>query len=53
MEDLCSTPFHFNLGAQDADQAVAPAPVLREQGRAPATDSSMIHVPARHDEADG
>jgi hypothetical protein len=40
--------FHFNLGAQDADQAVAQALALREQGGALATDSLMIRAPARH-----
>jgi hypothetical protein len=41
-------PFHFNMGTQDADQAVAPTPAPQDHGGDPTTEPLMNHVPARH-----
>jgi hypothetical protein len=41
-------PFHFYLGAQDADQAVAPTPEPRDHGGDPAVKPPMNRALARH-----
>jgi hypothetical protein len=41
-------PFHFNLGVQDTDQEVVPAPGSREQEAKLAFDPARNRVPARH-----
>jgi hypothetical protein len=41
-------PFHFNLGVQDADQEVAPAPGPREQEAESVPNPARNMVPARH-----
>jgi hypothetical protein len=41
-------PFHFNMGAQDADQAVAPASAPRDQGGDPVAKPPMNRASVRH-----